>query len=49
MICLLNFFYKTVVRVDTINHQKDNIAYVPLNPVTDYAYIAHLILELRVG
>ena len=31
------------------NHQKENIAYVTLNPVADYVYIAYLILELRVG
>ena len=32
-----------------INHQKEKIAYVPLEPVADYTYIADLILELRVG
>ena len=31
------------------NHQKYNIAYVPLDPVSDYVYIADLIIELCVG
>ena len=31
------------------NHQKDNISYVPLNPVAEYVYIADLNTRLRVG
>ena len=31
-----------------IYHQKENIAYVTLDPVVDYVYISDLILELRV-
>ena len=31
------------------NHQKDKIAYIPLDPVTDYIYIADLNTRLRVG
>ena len=27
------------------NHQKENIAYLPLDPVADYVYIADLILD----
>ena len=38
-----------IITRDKINHQKDNISYVPLDPVADYVYIAYLILELRVG
>ena len=30
----------------TDKHQKEKIAYVPLNPVSNYIYIADLILEL---
>ena len=33
---------------NTINHQKYKIAYVPIDPVSDYIYIADLILELLV-
>ena len=32
-----------------INHQKDMIAYIPLDPVADYLYIADLNTRLRVG
>ena len=28
-----------------INHQKENIAYIPLDPVSDHLYIADLILD----
>ena len=31
------------------NHQKENIAYVPLDPVADNLYIADLNTRLRVG
>ena len=32
------------VHIDA-NHQKDKIAYIPLNPVADYVYISDLILD----
>ena len=31
------------------NHQKENVAYVPLEPVSDYAYMADLNTRLCVG
>ena len=31
-----------------LNHKNDKIAYVPLEPVSNYVYIADLILELHV-
>ena len=33
----------------TTKHQKYKIAYIPLNPVANYVYIADLIIKLRVG
>ena len=36
------------VQSKTSNHQKDNIDYVPLDPVCDYVYIADLNTRLRV-
>ena len=31
------------------NHQKDKIAYVPLDPISDYVYIADLNTRLHDG
>ena len=35
--------------LDTHNHQKDKIAYVPLNPGANYLYTADLNTRFRVG
>ena len=48
-ISLLGFYYASLFLGDYINHQKDKIAYVPLNPVMDYIYIADLNTRLCVG
>ena len=45
----LGFYYASPLLGNYINHQKYNIAYVPLYPVTGYVYIADLNTRLRVG
>ena len=39
----------TVDRFRSYYHHKDNISYFPLNPVSDYVYIAELNTRIRVG
>ena len=38
-------YYDYTLLENYTNHQKDKIAYVPLDPVSDYVYIADLILD----
>ena len=38
-------YYDSTFLGTYINHQKDKIYYVPLNPVADYVYISYLILD----
>ena len=45
----LEFYYTSPLLGNYTNHQKDKIAYVPLDPVSDYVYIADLNNRLRVG
>ena len=45
----LVFYYAFLFLGNYINHQKENISYVPLYPVTDYVYTADLNTRLRVG
>ena len=46
---LLGFYYASSFLGNYINNQKENISYVPLDPVSDYVYIADLNNRLRVG
>ena len=48
-IYLLGFYYASLLLGNYINLQKENIAYVPLDPVADYVYIADLNTRLHVG
>ena len=45
----LCIYYASTFVGNYTNHQKDKIAYVPLNPVDDYVYIADLNNRLCVG
>ena len=46
---LLGFYHASPFLRNYINHQKDKIAYVTLDPVSDYAYIADLNTRHCVG
>ena len=46
---MLGFYYASPFLGNYVNHQKDKIAYVPLNSVSDYVYIEDLNTRLRVG
>ena len=46
---LLGVYYSYLFLGNYINHQKDNVSYVPLDPVDDYVYILDLNTRLRVG
>ena len=45
----LGFYYTSPFFGNYINSPKYNIAYVPLDPVSEYVYIADLNTRLRVG
>ena len=45
----LGFYYASPFLGSYVNHKNDKIAYVPLEPVTDYVYIADLNTRLSVG
>ena len=48
-ISLLGFYYDSPFLGNYINHQKDKIAFTPINPVANYIYIADLNTRLCVG
>ena len=45
----LGFYYAYPFLGNYINHQKDKIAYVPLDPIADYVYIEDVNTRLRVS
>ena len=46
---LLGFYYDPPFLGNCINHQKENIAYSPFDPVAGYVYIEYLNTRLHVG